>query len=105
MTPSFDAEQRRVEQAWTMQDCFLELHSHWLTLMGEHLQDHQGNVLEYWRIEKADLKGVVEWEPFRKLLANLYFVYSILEAEIESHCDDPIVAAIHFPELNRAASL
>lgn len=54
MTPSFDAEQRRVEQAWTVQDCFLELHSHWLTLMGEHLQDHQGNVLEYWRIEKAD---------------------------------------------------
>jgi hypothetical protein len=23
-------------------------------LIGEHLQDHQGNILEYWRIEKAD---------------------------------------------------
>ncbi len=54
---------------------------------------------------KCFLKGVVEWEPFRKLLANLYFVYNALEAEIESRCDDPIVAAIHFPELNRSASL
>ncbi|MEB3359996.1 MAG: NUDIX hydrolase [Synechococcales bacterium] len=42
------------EFPWPVQDRFLELHSRWLTLIGEHLQDHQGNVLEYWRIEKAD---------------------------------------------------
>lgn len=54
MTPSFDAEQFWVEQAWTVQDRFLEMHSRWLTVIGEHLQDHRGNVLEYWRIEKAD---------------------------------------------------
>lgn len=39
---------------WQVQDRFLELHSHWMTLIGEHLQDHQGQILEYWRIEKAD---------------------------------------------------
>jgi hypothetical protein len=43
-----------IEQPWQVQDRFLELRSHWLTLIGEHLQDHQGQVLEYWRIEKAD---------------------------------------------------
>jgi hypothetical protein len=42
------------EQTWPVQDRFLELRSHWLTLIGEHLQDQQGQVLEYWRIEKAD---------------------------------------------------
>jgi hypothetical protein len=39
---------------WQIRDRFLELHSRWMTLIGEHLQDHQGNILEYWRIEKAD---------------------------------------------------
>lgn len=40
--------------SWQVQDRFLELHSRWFNLIGEHLRDHQGNLLEYWRIEKAD---------------------------------------------------
>lgn len=54
MDSSFDSKQFLDQQAWAVHDRFLELHSHWLTLIGEHLQDHQGNLLEYWRIEKAD---------------------------------------------------
>ena len=42
------------EQPWKVRDRFLDLHSRWMTLIGEHLQDSQGNLLEYWRIEKAD---------------------------------------------------
>jgi hypothetical protein len=42
------------QPAWKIHDRFLELRSNWLTLIGEHLQDHQGQMLEYWRIEKAD---------------------------------------------------
>jgi hypothetical protein len=42
------------EQPWQVHDRFLELHSRWIRLIGEHLQDHQGEILEYWRIEKAD---------------------------------------------------
>ncbi|UKO98219.1 NUDIX hydrolase [Nostoc sp. UHCC 0870] len=42
------------QPAWKIHDRFLELRSNWLTLIGEHLQDHQGQILEYWRIEKAD---------------------------------------------------
>lgn len=41
-------------EAWPVEDRFLELHSRWFNLIGEHLRDHQGNRLEYWRIEKAD---------------------------------------------------
>lgn len=44
----------RPENSWQTCDRFLELHSRWMTLIGEHLQDHRGQILEYWRIEKAD---------------------------------------------------
>jgi hypothetical protein len=42
------------DQFWPVRDRFLELHSRWMTLIGEHLQDPQGHLLEYWRIERAD---------------------------------------------------
>lgn len=54
---------------------------------------------------KCFLKGIVEREPFRKLIANLYFVYSTLEAELLCHRNHPVVGLIYFPELNRKASL
>lgn len=54
---------------------------------------------------KCFLKGIVEKEPFRKLLANLYFVYSTLEAELSRHQAHPVVGLIYFPELNRQANL
>lgn len=54
---------------------------------------------------KCFLKGIVEREPFRKLLANLYLVYSTLEAELQRYADHPIVGPMYFPELNRKATL
>ncbi|MGK7871955.1 MAG: NUDIX hydrolase [Xenococcaceae cyanobacterium] len=39
---------------WQTRDRFLELRTPWLTLIGEHLQQTQGQILEYWRVEKAD---------------------------------------------------
>jgi len=54
---------------------------------------------------KCFLKGIVEREPFRKLLANLYLVYSTLEAALERHRNHPIVGPTVFPELNRTANL
>lgn len=54
---------------------------------------------------KCFLKGIVEREPFRKLLANLYFVYSVLESELQRHQNHPIVGPMVFPELNRTANL
>jgi hypothetical protein len=44
----------QADQSWQTRDRFLELHSRWMTLIGEHLQNQQGEILEYWRIEKAD---------------------------------------------------
>lgn len=42
-------------QPWQQQSYrIFEIRSDWLTLIGEHLQDEQGKILEYWRVEKAD---------------------------------------------------
>jgi len=54
---------------------------------------------------KCFLKGVVEKESYRKLVANLYFVYSAMEEEMAKHQQHPILSQIYFPELNRKQSL
>lgn len=54
---------------------------------------------------KCFLKGVVEKDPFRQLLSNLYFVYGTLEAEFLQLKDHPVIHTIYFPELNRQASI
>lgn len=54
---------------------------------------------------KCFLKGVVEKTSYRKLVSNLYFVYSAMEEEMERHRQHPLLSKIHFPELNRKASL
>jgi heme oxygenase len=50
-------------------------------------------------------KGIVEKQPFRTLIANLYFVYSALEAELQRHNTHPVVGMIWFPELHRQHNL
>ncbi|HEY9615545.1 MAG TPA: heme oxygenase (biliverdin-producing) [Microcoleaceae cyanobacterium] len=66
---------------------------------------HSHTAAENTAFMKCFLKGIVEREPFRKLLANLYLVYSALEDELRRHQHDPVVGAMYFPELNRTANL
>ena len=54
---------------------------------------------------KCFLKGVVEKNSYRNLVANLYFVYSAMEEEMAKHTEHPILSKIYFPELNRKTSL
>jgi heme oxygenase len=54
---------------------------------------------------KCFLRGVVEPNSYRKLVANLYFVYSAMEEEFERHREHPILSHIYFPILNRQESL
>ena len=53
------------------------------------------------------LKGVVDQSSYRMLVADLYFVYSALEAEIGKLREQkhPVVAPVGFPELNRCEAL
>ncbi|MGF1935427.1 MAG: heme oxygenase (biliverdin-producing) [Nostoc sp. ChiQUE02] len=54
---------------------------------------------------KCFLKGVVDKDCFAKFLSNLYYVYSELEAALDSHVEHPVISAVYFPELNRQSSL
>jgi len=53
------------------------------------------------------LKGVVDKSSYRNLLADLYFVYSAMEEEIEKLCENshPIISPIGFKELFRKKKL
>ena len=53
------------------------------------------------------LKGVVDKSSYRKLLADLYFVYSAMEEEIGKLCEKshPIISPIGFKELFRKEKL
>ena len=54
---------------------------------------------------KCFLKGVVEPKSYRKLVADLYFVYSAMEEEMAKLKDHPVISQIYFPQLNRKQSL
>lgn len=76
--------------------------------LAQRLRDgtqHAHTMAENTAFMKCFLKGIVEREPFRKLLANLYLVYSALESELERHREHPAIAPIQFPTLNRVANL
>jgi heme oxygenase (biliverdin-producing, ferredoxin) len=51
------------------------------------------------------LKGTVEKNSYRKLVANLYFVYSAMEEEMAKHQSHPVLSRVFFPELDRKQSL
>ncbi|MDB9318981.1 MULTISPECIES: heme oxygenase (biliverdin-producing) [Cyanophyceae] len=54
---------------------------------------------------KCFLKGVVEKNSYRKLVANFYFIYSAMEEEMEKHRQHPIIGKINFVQLNRKHTL
>ncbi|MBD2358759.1 heme oxygenase (biliverdin-producing) [Tolypothrix sp. FACHB-123] len=66
---------------------------------------HSHTMAENTAFMKCFLKGIVEREPFRKLIANLYLVYSALEEQLQRYCTHPVVSLIYFPILNRKANL
>jgi hypothetical protein len=47
------------QHQWQTLERFVEIRSPWLALIGEKLQDEQGQVLDYWRVEKVDSVVIV----------------------------------------------
>jgi heme oxygenase len=54
---------------------------------------------------KSFLGGVVDKKSYRKLVANLFFVYMAIEEELEKNKNHEILSSLYFPELHRRASL
>ena len=51
------------------------------------------------------IRGVVNKESYKKLVSDLYFVYSAMEEEVEKLKDHPIIGQIQLPDLNRVNAL
>lgn len=60
---------------------------------------------EHTEFMKRFVKGAIDKNSFCKLLSNLYYIYSQLEAELKNHQGDPVVKPMYFPELNRQGNL
>jgi heme oxygenase (biliverdin-producing, ferredoxin) len=54
---------------------------------------------------KSFLGGVVDKQSYRKLVANLYFIYSAIEEQMLLNKNHPAIKPIYFMELNRQKSL
>lgn len=54
---------------------------------------------------KSFLGGVVDKNSYRKLVANLFFIYVAIEEELEKNRNHESVKSIYFPELFRKSSL
>lgn len=54
---------------------------------------------------KSFLGGVIDQNSYRKLAANLYFVYDAIEEEMLRNKNHPCINPIFFTELNRKESL
>lgn len=54
---------------------------------------------------KSFLGGVIDKESYRKLVSNLYFVYSAMEEEMERNKENIYIKPIYFTELNRRKNL
>nr|QCI04029.1 Heme oxygenase [Antithamnionella ternifolia] len=54
---------------------------------------------------KSFLGGVVDKQSYRKLVANLFFVYVAIEEEIEKNKNHKSIKSLYFPVLNRELSL
>nr|YP_009296952.1 heme oxygenase [Ceramium japonicum]AOM66295.1 heme oxygenase [Ceramium japonicum] len=54
---------------------------------------------------KSFLGGVVDKKSYRKLVANLFFVYVAIEEELEKNKNHEILSFLYFPELYRRCSL
>nr|YP_009391258.1 Heme oxygenase [Dipterocladia arabiensis]ARW59402.1 Heme oxygenase [Dipterocladia arabiensis] len=54
---------------------------------------------------KSFLGGVVDKSSYRKLVANLFFIYVAIEEQMEKNKDHLAVKFIYFPELFRKSSL
>lgn len=46
-------------QNWKILNRLVSISSGWMTLIGERLEDNQGQVLDYWRVEKVDSVVIV----------------------------------------------
>lgn len=52
---------------WKTLDRFVEINSHWVKLIAEHLETTEGQTVEYWRVERADSVVILTFQADKLL--------------------------------------
>lgn len=73
----------RSQLPWDVLSRFVEIRSPWLTLVGEKLKDNRGQILEYWRVEKADSVVILTVEKDRFVLPVSMYRPGLGEATLD----------------------
>ena len=68
---------------WQTLERFVEIRSSWLTLIGEKLQDERQQILDYWRVEKANSAVIVTIQSNRFLLPKLAYRPGLGQATLD----------------------
>ncbi|MGB5769662.1 MAG: NUDIX hydrolase, partial [Crocosphaera sp.] len=55
---------------WRTLERFMEIKTPWLTLIGEKLEDDRQQILDYWRVEKADSVVIITIQNNQLILPN-----------------------------------
>ncbi|MEA5508277.1 NUDIX hydrolase [Crocosphaera sp. UHCC 0190] len=68
---------------WHVLERFIEINTPWLTLIGEKLQDERQQVLDYWRVEKADSVVIVTIQNAQFLLPTPSYRPGVKQATLD----------------------
>jgi|TARA_B100000085_G_scaffold64016_1_gene56834 heme oxygenase len=63
------------------------------------------NAAENGKFIAGFLRGVLNQEQYKQLLANFYYIYSAMEVRFDKLKDDPVLSGIYFPELHRKRAI
>ncbi|ACB52761.1 hypothetical protein cce_3413 [Crocosphaera subtropica ATCC 51142] len=68
---------------WHTLERFIEIHTPWLTFIGEKLEDERQQILEYWRVEKADSLIIITIQNNQLILPNLSYRPGVKEVTLD----------------------
>ena len=71
------------ESPWKTLDRFLEINSLWVELIAEHLETSEGQIVEYWRVERADSVVILTIQSEKLLFPPPMYRPGVAEATLD----------------------
>jgi len=68
---------------WKTLDRFVEINSHWVKLIAEHLETTEGQIVEYWRVERANSVVILTIQSGKFLFPPPMYRPGVAEATLD----------------------
>ncbi|MEG3903518.1 NUDIX hydrolase [Microcoleus sp. SVA1B4] len=68
---------------WKTLDRFVEIKSHWVKLIAEHLETTEGKKVEYWRVERADSVVILTIQADKLLFPRPMYRPGVAESTLD----------------------